>query len=203
MKCKALFIAVVALFALMPPASATGPGHHRAPFPGIITDQTGGALPGATVLVRNVDTSVTRTLTTDGEGRYRAQALEPGTYEVSRRAARLPDDPPRRHSAEPRARTSTVNVTLGVGKIEDVVTVTPRSAGHRHDALLGRSPRRRAADSRAAAERPGLLPAGAAAARRARVAHDLALGRSRHGHAGGRSPAPGPTRSATCSTAPT
>ena len=50
---------------------------------GIVTDPTGGVLPGVTVTVRNRDTNVAREVVTDGEGRYRAGALQPGAYDVS------------------------------------------------------------------------------------------------------------------------
>jgi hypothetical protein len=49
---------------------------------GVVRDQTGGALPGATITVRSAATGATRTTTTDSEGRYRVTALEPGAYEV-------------------------------------------------------------------------------------------------------------------------
>jgi outer membrane receptor protein involved in Fe transport len=49
---------------------------------GVIADSSGGVLPGVTVTIRNMDTNVTRVLVTDGEGRYRAAALQPGRYEV-------------------------------------------------------------------------------------------------------------------------
>ena len=50
---------------------------------GTVTDGTGAALPGATVTVKRIETDGTRGLATDGQGRYRADALEPGTYEVT------------------------------------------------------------------------------------------------------------------------
>src|SRR5262245_37749829 len=50
---------------------------------GLITDDTGGALPGVTVTVRNKSNGVTQTVVTGSEGRYRVVALQPATYEVS------------------------------------------------------------------------------------------------------------------------
>ena len=49
---------------------------------GTITDQSGGAAPGASVTVRNVATGVSRTLQTNAAGRYEALALPVGNYEV-------------------------------------------------------------------------------------------------------------------------
>lgn len=50
---------------------------------GVVTDATGGVLPGVTVTIRNMDTNVTRETVTEANGRYRAAALQPGRYEVS------------------------------------------------------------------------------------------------------------------------
>jgi len=49
---------------------------------GSITDQSGGAISGATVTVSDVDRGTTRTLTTDSAGAYNAPNLLPGTYKV-------------------------------------------------------------------------------------------------------------------------
>jgi hypothetical protein len=49
---------------------------------GGITDQTGGAIAGATVTVIDVERGVSRPLTTDAAGEYSASSLLPGTYTV-------------------------------------------------------------------------------------------------------------------------
>src|SRR5271154_6006335 len=49
---------------------------------GVVTDQTGAALRNVTVTVRNVDTGATRTITTDGDGRYQASGLPLGHFEI-------------------------------------------------------------------------------------------------------------------------
>src|SRR4030095_16043719 len=50
---------------------------------GVVTDTTGAVLPGVTVVVKNMGTNVPRELVTDDAGRYRANALQPGVYEVT------------------------------------------------------------------------------------------------------------------------
>jgi len=50
---------------------------------GVVTDTTGAVLPGVTVVVKNQATNLTRELVTDDAGRYRANALQPGVYEVT------------------------------------------------------------------------------------------------------------------------
>ncbi len=49
---------------------------------GTVSDQTGGAMTGATVIVTDVDRNVMRTLTTGSSGEYNAPNLLPGTYKV-------------------------------------------------------------------------------------------------------------------------
>src|SRR5450759_1870360 len=49
---------------------------------GSIKDAQGGVLPGVTLTLRNADTGVTRTSTTESTGEYRFAGLPPGRYEV-------------------------------------------------------------------------------------------------------------------------
>jgi Carboxypeptidase regulatory-like domain/TonB dependent receptor len=49
---------------------------------GTVTDNTGAAVPAATVVVTNTDTGVTRTTTTNNAGEYNAPFLLPGNYQV-------------------------------------------------------------------------------------------------------------------------
>jgi outer membrane receptor protein involved in Fe transport len=49
---------------------------------GVVTDQSGGNVVGATVTITDVQRGVSRTLTTDSDGAYTAPGLEPGTYTV-------------------------------------------------------------------------------------------------------------------------
>src|SRR5688572_23260092 len=50
---------------------------------GIVTDQSGGVLPGVTVSVKHVQTGRTNTFVTNEVGRYNAPSLQPGTYEIT------------------------------------------------------------------------------------------------------------------------
>jgi predicted porin len=49
---------------------------------GVVTDQTGAALPDVAVTIENVDTGATRTSTTDGAGHYQASGLPLGRFEI-------------------------------------------------------------------------------------------------------------------------
>src|SRR4029077_20772897 len=80
---------------------------------GIVTDQTGGVVSGATVTIIDKDRGVARTLTTDDAGEYNAPTLIPGTYIV-------------RVEAKGFKRLDRENVVLEVGKEVRVdLTVQP------------------------------------------------------------------------------
>jgi hypothetical protein len=49
---------------------------------GTVTDDSGAVIPGATVIIRNMGTDRTRSVVTDGEGRYREPQLPVGQYEI-------------------------------------------------------------------------------------------------------------------------
>src|SRR6267154_1531493 len=50
---------------------------------GTVTDSNGAVVPGANVEVKNLDTNLVRTLSTDDGGRFVALALPPGPYSVN------------------------------------------------------------------------------------------------------------------------
>jgi predicted porin len=78
---RPLLIAFVALslFLIVPPAARAQTG---ASLSGVVTNQTGAALPDAAVTIKNVATAETRTVATDGGGRYQASGLPPGRFEI-------------------------------------------------------------------------------------------------------------------------
>src|SRR5713226_4621221 len=49
---------------------------------GVVKDQAGAAVPGATVTVTNVETNRRRAVASSGEGVYTAPSLAPGQYRV-------------------------------------------------------------------------------------------------------------------------
>lgn len=54
---------------------------------GTVVDPNGAVVPGATVTARNLGTSITRTVTSGGDGVYQLIALPPGDYEITAEAA--------------------------------------------------------------------------------------------------------------------
>jgi hypothetical protein len=90
---------------------------------GTVGDQTGAALPGATVTIRDQETGRVRTLASDHQGRYQAPALEPGTYELKVELSGFQTSV-RRDLRLSVGQTAVVNVALGVGGVQEQVVVT-------------------------------------------------------------------------------
>jgi predicted porin len=79
MRNAGLFFAVLALF-LCPAFTAWA--QTGASLSGVVSDETGAALRDVAVTIRNVDTGTTRTIATDGAGRFQASGLPPGYIEI-------------------------------------------------------------------------------------------------------------------------
>src|SRR4051794_30597118 len=79
----AIALIVAGLFGVLLATPATAQIGGVANIAGVVTDDSGGSLPGVTVVVTNTATGRAQTLVTGAEGRYRAVALQPGPYEVS------------------------------------------------------------------------------------------------------------------------
>ncbi len=59
---------------------------------GVVTDQTGAALPDVSVTIKNVDRGETRTIATDGLGHYQTAGLPPGRFEIRAAKQRFADE---------------------------------------------------------------------------------------------------------------
>jgi hypothetical protein len=117
---NALLVALAAAMILGLPSIARAQGTGS--ISGTIKDTTSAVLPGATVIVKQIDTGATRELVTDEHGRYAAPNLPPGPYDViasltgfgsvTRSGVRLTV-----------GRDAIVDVTLSVGTLQDQITV--------------------------------------------------------------------------------
>jgi hypothetical protein len=89
---------------------------------GAISDSSGGALPGATVTARNVDTGFTRSVPSNEVGAYRLEFLPIGTYtlEVALDGFKTATRPGIELRVNDAAR---VNVSLEIGGLTETVTV--------------------------------------------------------------------------------
>src|SRR5256884_9191388 len=90
---------------------------------GVAQDASGAVIPGVSVTVKNLNTGITRTATTDEGGRYTLPDLSLGSYEVE---GQLPG-----FQTEVRSgitltvgREAVVNFALRVGQVTDKVTIT-------------------------------------------------------------------------------
>jgi hypothetical protein len=90
---------------------------------GVVRDTTGAVVPNAEVTVINQETNETRKTTTDEQGAYRVDAINPGTYEVNVNAPGFNAFRSRGNIVNPSI-VSTANVELAVGRAESVVEVT-------------------------------------------------------------------------------
>ena len=91
---------------------------------GVIKDEQGGVLPGASVTMRNEATGFTRTVTTDSGGRYYFASLPPqGTWELAAELAGF--STVKQPRLEFYANTKpVVNLTLKVAALQETVTVS-------------------------------------------------------------------------------
>ena len=90
---------------------------------GRVLDEQGGAMPGVTVTITNVDTNVSATLTTNTTGYYQAPLLLPGNYRVTAELQGFKTSV-RSGIILSVAQQATIDLTLGVGAISETVTVS-------------------------------------------------------------------------------
>ena len=89
---------------------------------GTVTDQSGGAVPGAAITIRNVATGITRSLVTNAAGRYEAAALPVGSYEVRASLAGF-QTLVRSGITLTVGRNAVVDLALQVGEVAQAITV--------------------------------------------------------------------------------
>ena len=93
---------------------------------GRVADAQGAAMPGVTVTVRNQDTGMFRETLSGDEGAFIASGLVPGRYEVAVTLQGFKTFNRQGLQLEV-GRTTTIDVTMEVGAMQEVVTVTADS----------------------------------------------------------------------------
>jgi hypothetical protein len=78
---------VAFLFLIFAFSTAIFGQEFRGTITGTVTDPNGSVVPGATITIKNVDTNVTSTVTSNSEGSYTVPFLVPGTYTISANSA--------------------------------------------------------------------------------------------------------------------
>src|SRR5687767_2163756 len=83
MERRVRFLATVIVFMTTLGAGTTNAQESRGSIAGLVTDSSGGALPGVTVNIVNNGTNALSSQVTNESGQYTALFLQPGTYTVS------------------------------------------------------------------------------------------------------------------------
>ena len=94
---------------------------------GLVTDASGAAVPGATVIIRNTATNESRTIITNDSGFYAFPSIIPGTYDVTITHAGFKKAEVTGRVAQV-SESAQVDVTLEVGQTSDSVTVSAAGA---------------------------------------------------------------------------
>jgi hypothetical protein len=112
---------LLAWFVIVPIASA------QSSFTGVVTDVSGGVLPGVTVEASSAALiEKARTAVTDGSGQYRIVDLRPGTYTLTFTLTGF--NTIRREGVElPAEFVSRIDAKLAIGSLEETITVTGES----------------------------------------------------------------------------
>src|SRR5437016_4171601 len=110
-------VAVLILAAIPVAAQSTGT------ILGTIKDSSGASIPGAMVNVRNTDTNLTRTATTEQDGSYRFPELPVGHYEIRAEAAGFRTETRTGLNLEV-TQAGVINFALQVGATTQQVTVS-------------------------------------------------------------------------------
>jgi carboxypeptidase family protein len=111
---------------LLVAAGAAAAQEFRGTFRGQVVDASGGALPGATVNVQNVETNEVATATTNQEGNYTIPFLRPGNYTLTVEMNGFNKHV--RSGLQLQVGASvTINVQMAVGGLTEEVSVTAES----------------------------------------------------------------------------
>jgi hypothetical protein len=93
---------------------------------GRVIDPQGAVLPGVTVVVRNQETGMFRETVSGQDGTFIASGLVPGTYQVNAELTGFKKFERKDLRLEV-GKTSSIDVTMAVGTVEETVTVTTES----------------------------------------------------------------------------
>lgn len=115
---KIAIVLVALLLSFSPEARSQGTDGE---IQGVAVDISGSALPGVTVTIVNMETGATRTVRTDGRGRFTASAVSTGRYEAT---AAFPGFAPRRQENLRVTLGETVNLSFELRPAIDPETLT-------------------------------------------------------------------------------
>src|SRR5262249_30690449 len=110
------------VFCLLFAASSAFAQEFRGRIQGVVADSSGAVAPGVNVLLRNTGTGVEATRSTNEQGRYIFDYVDPGTYSLTTELSGFKKFVQQNIIVQQRADV-TVDVKLEVGTINDSVTV--------------------------------------------------------------------------------
>ena len=124
-RCLLSFLGVIGSF-VVGVSGAVSAQQGVAEVRGRVLDTQNAILPGVTVVVTNQETGIYREVISSSDGTYFVTGIVPGTYEVAAQLSGFKKSV-RRDIVLSIGRTSTVDLQLEVGGIEETVTVTTQA----------------------------------------------------------------------------
>src|SRR5688572_6009190 len=115
---RVVWILALALFAI-PGASAQA---QTGSIAGLVVDESGGRVPGATVVLTGAE--VRRLGVTEGDGSYRFERLPSGDYELHVQLSGFTSGRPSPIHVDQASAVVARDIVLAVARLEDVVVVT-------------------------------------------------------------------------------
>src|SRR5215813_3846541 len=117
---RRLAIAILALLLFPPGAAAQG---QSSAVQGHVVDDSGSAMPGVTVVVTHQGSGVFRQVVSNDDGSYFVTGILPGPYRITAELSGF-----RKYERSDVlltvGNTATIDITLGIGALEESVTVT-------------------------------------------------------------------------------
>ena len=120
---RAAFFASTSLLVFFLSASATIGQTPTGSISGLVKDESGAVIPGASVVVTNVGTGVRRSVPSNSAGRYRAPGLDAGSYQVEAQASGF-QTTVRSGIQLTVGRAIEIEMLLRLGQVEQVTEVT-------------------------------------------------------------------------------
>jgi hypothetical protein len=122
MRERVLSLSLIALLVAVSASAQQGTTELR----GRVADSQGGVLPGVTVVVRNQETGMVRETTSGPDGSFITSSLAPGMYQVTAELSGFKKFERKDLRLEV-GKTSSIDVAMAVGSLEETITVTTES----------------------------------------------------------------------------
>jgi len=134
-RAKTLLMLLVGLFCLGPVQAAWGQIDQGA-VTGVVTDSTGGVIPGASITLVNQDTNLSFSITSGSSGEYRFSPIKIGLYTLTASAPGF-ESHKQQNIHVSVSQTVGLNVALKPGKVSETVVVTATTELQTEDASTG------------------------------------------------------------------